>query len=226
MAKVIQAEGKECDWNTIMKKLHWSPGLSTRIPDMTDVDVDDILMEFVATETLPQARRRVNNTRVESLRNLKNATLPNEIWRPVVGADDYRVSDLGRVWSLYRRDGLLKLNPVRSSRVYGRLPRKKNKQRLTVGINGRTQYVHRLVALAFIPNPDNPKEVDHINEDPKDNRAVNLRWVSSEENIANYMRNHGHQHRNDQKGVISPEQRRGTQKQPVPTNGTKIDAFR
>lgn len=41
---------------------------------------------------------------------------------------------------------------------------------------------HRLVALAFIPNPGNLKEVDHINSDRMDNRVANLRWLSSSEN--------------------------------------------
>ena len=42
--------------------------------------------------------------------------------------------------------------------------------------------VHRLVALAFIPNPDNKPEVDHINKNRIDNRIENLRWVTSKEN--------------------------------------------
>lgn len=41
---------------------------------------------------------------------------------------------------------------------------------------------HRLVAQAFIPNPGNLKEVDHINSNRMDNRVENLRWVSSSEN--------------------------------------------
>lgn len=40
--------------------------------------------------------------------------------------------------------------------------------------------IHRVVAQAFIPNPDNLPEVDHINRIPHDNRVENLRWCSDE----------------------------------------------
>ena len=43
----------------------------------------------------------------------------------------------------------------------------------------------RLVAKAFIPNPDNLPIVDHINTNTKDNRVCNLRWVTAKENMNN-----------------------------------------
>ena len=46
-------------------------------------------------------------------------------------------------------------------------------------------YVHRAVAELFIPNPENKPYVDHINTNPLDNRAENLRWVSTKENCNN-----------------------------------------
>ena len=43
-------------------------------------------------------------------------------------------------------------------------------------------YVHRLVAKAFIPNPHNYEQVDHINNDRSDNRVSNLRWMPRQRN--------------------------------------------
>jgi hypothetical protein len=46
--------------------------------------------------------------------------------------------------------------------------------------------IHRLVAKAFIPNPENKPEVDHINNDKSDFMACNLQWVTRKENMKKY----------------------------------------
>lgn len=58
---------------------------------------------------------------------------------------------------------------------------------LSLSKNGKvTKYrVHRLVAEAFIPNPENKLKVDHINAVRTDNKVANLRWVTSKENAHN-----------------------------------------
>jgi hypothetical protein len=50
---------------------------------------------------------------------------------------------------------------------------------LKVKLNGKKHSIHRLIAQAFLPNPDNLPEVDHINNNKQDNRVENLQWVSA-----------------------------------------------
>jgi len=47
------------------------------------------------------------------------------------------------------------------------------------------QLISRLVALTYIPNPDNKPQIDHIDRNPLNNNVKNLRWVSAAENLAN-----------------------------------------
>lgn len=56
---------------------------------------------------------------------------------------------------------------------------------MVVCFEGKHYKVHRLVAMAFIPNPENKPEIDHINTNRTDNRVENLHWVSHKENFAN-----------------------------------------
>lgn len=113
----------------------------------------------------------------------------NEEWRPVEGYEGlYEVSNLGRVKSLgkwcVRRGG--------AKAWYGERIRKP--QLIGHGYHfvvlykdniGKTHYVHRLVASAFIPNDDpvNKTTVNHKNEDKLDNRVENLEWMSVADNV-------------------------------------------
>ena len=92
----------------------------------------------------------------------------NEVWKDCVGFEDYSVSNYGRIYSK-RRDKILKLC-VNSSNY------KK------CALKGKNLYVHRLVAQAFIDNPNNLEEVNHKDGNKWNNNADNLEWVSKSEN--------------------------------------------
>lgn len=86
----------------------------------------------------------------------------------------YRVDELGNVYSAKRGKAKMLL-PFLNSCGY---------PTVALCVNGKESYktVHRLVATAFIPNPDNLPQVNHINGDKTDNRAANLEWVTAGDN--------------------------------------------
>jgi len=104
-----------------------------------------------------------------------------ERWRPILDTK-YEVSDLGRVRHRKHRR-ILKPLLSRGSR------RGKGSLRATVKIHGNKQFVHRLVAKAFIPNPENKPEVNHQDGIPVHNKASNLEWATQIENMAHAVAN-------------------------------------
>lgn len=104
-----------------------------------------------------------------------------ERWKEVDGTGGrLLVSDQGRVKSLLRDGRILKA--TKDKKGYLRL-------RVTLDRKRYAFKVHRLVASAFIENPDNKPQVNHINGDKSDNRAANLEWSSNIENAHHAIRN-------------------------------------
>lgn len=109
-----------------------------------------------------------------------------ETWKPIEGYEGlYEVSDLGNVASLnYRGTGTRK----------NLTPKVSNTGRLWVELVNRKKkkcfLIHRLVASAFIPNPNNYPQINHIDENPKNNRLENLEWCTGEQNIRAWLKNH------------------------------------
>ena len=92
-----------------------------------------------------------------------------ETWRCIECSPNYEVSNYGN---------------VRNSRTNRILKPFKNNGRnyLLVDLPIGKKQVHRLVASAFIPNPNNLPEIDHIDNDGSNNNVDNLRWISRKDN--------------------------------------------
>lgn len=102
----------------------------------------------------------------------------SEIWKDIIGFEGhYQVSNKGKIRSI-KNNKIKELKPYKEIKrcgylsVYLRLPGQKF-----------TKKVHRLVAEAFIPNPNGFPEVNHIDENKENNCVENLEWCTGEYNL-------------------------------------------
>ena len=110
----------------------------------------------------------------------------DEIWKDVVGYEGlYQVSDMGQVRSLnWRGSGLVRnmyLKPTHDG--YRQVVLYKDGK-------GKTSRVHRLVAEAFIPNPENLPLINHKDEVASNNCVSNLEWCTHSYNMRYWMNLH------------------------------------
>jgi hypothetical protein len=103
-------------------------------------------------------------------------SLPDEIWKDIEGYENiYQISNFGRVKSL-RTFKIIKQRKSISGYLNVTL-RKETTSKL------KGMRVNRLVALAFVSNPNNKPYVNHINAIKTDNNFINLEWCTQSENI-------------------------------------------
>lgn len=106
-----------------------------------------------------------------------------EIWKDVIGYEGiYQVSNLGRIKRISKNhlcnikyQGEYYLKPLDNGKGY---------LRMKLSNNGSSKRVmlHRIIAEAFINNPENKKVINHINGNKKDNRIENLEWCTQSYN--------------------------------------------
>ena len=122
---------------------------------------------------------------------IQSIALEGEEWRDVVGYEGiYMVSNYARVISIKtdiedklrtrtKEPKLISVQQVlRNNKLYNNVRLYKNKK-------SRLLYLHRIVAEAFIPNPNNYPEVDHLDRNGLNNIPNNLRWCTHKENQNN-----------------------------------------
>jgi NUMOD4 motif len=148
------------------------------------------LWEDSAAKPAPRPNVRLL-ARMAAKAGVRNANYDNEQWRAIVGYEGlYEVSDKGRIKSLSKYTAITKykrkeriIKPICVGAGYFRVALRKNNIR-------EDCYIAHIVAKAFIPNPENKPEVNHIKGENKwDNSIANLEWMTRNENVNHAIQN-------------------------------------
>lgn len=106
-----------------------------------------------------------------------------ETWKDVAGYEGlYQISNLGRIKSFHFRKGNRVTSGFSAKRGYKRVRLCKPCCKI------KNQFIHRLVAEAFIPNLDNKPTVNHIDGNPSNNNSENLEWATPQEQITHAIK--------------------------------------
>lgn len=102
---------------------------------------------------------------------MKNETI-TEIWKDIPNYDGYQASNIGRIRTFVFHGKNTRIKKQSICNGY-----------LSVNIGNKRLKSHRLIASAFINNPFNKEQINHINGIKTDNRIENLEWVTRKENL-------------------------------------------
>lgn len=124
-----------------------------------------------------------------------NLNLENELWKEISGYEEYyMISNFGRIKSTSapRLKIISFYKSIRKAKIIKAAIRKDGYAVAKLCINGKTKSyaLHRLVAKAFIPNPDNKPEINHKDFNKLNNHYSNLEWCTQKENYLHALK-HG-----------------------------------
>lgn len=100
-----------------------------------------------------------------------SSSFNKEEWKTIVGHSNYQISNFGRVKSLVTSKEKILKTQLHSKKGYE-----------VITLNNITTSIHRLVAIHFIPNPENKPEVNHKDKVRNNNHVSNLEWCTHLEN--------------------------------------------
>jgi hypothetical protein len=100
------------------------------------------------------------------------------MWKDIEGFENYKINENGEI--VNKRTNHTLKHSINEKGYHKVILQKDNKKHKTG--------VHRLVAKAFIPNPNNYREVNHIDENKDNNNYKNLEWCNREQNIAHSIK--------------------------------------
>lgn len=152
-----------------------------------------------------------------------------EEWRKIQGYEGlYEVSNLGRVRSIdriaHRVDGI---DMFRAGKML--TTRKKDNGYIYIDLwknnKAKLAYVHRLVATAFIDNPNELPVIDHLNCDRADNRPENLEWVTITENSRRAANARVKNNKKDSKVIVKPKIQKKTTRKVIAAINLKTGAI-